>query len=117
VRVPLRRRERLVPEQRLNVVQRHPVLHHPARGSVPHDPRRQAADPGRADRRVPYPVAEVTIADRAAFRRGEHQLVLSQAGNLRMYISSPPGPPDFNGVRVEPSRHGYETSWTYPGQG
>jgi len=66
VGVPLRRGVVLVPEELLDVIQRNPVLHQPRGGGVAHDPGREPPDPRRGDRRVPDPVAEVLIGDRAA---------------------------------------------------
>jgi hypothetical protein len=73
VRVPLRGRVVLVPEQLPDVIERHPVLNKPGGGGVPHDPGREPADPGGDDRGIPDPVAEVPISHRAALRGGEHE--------------------------------------------
>ena len=86
VRVPLGAGVVLVTKEGLNVIQRHVVLHEPRRRGVPHDPRRERRMSASATARVPHPVAEVLVRDRAALRRGEYQQVTRPTRHRRRYV-------------------------------
>src|SRR5260221_8314611 len=85
VSIALCRREALVPEERLDVVQGHAILDQPARRRMPHDPRRESADPADVDGRIPDAVTEVAVIDWAACWRGEHQGIPDPAGHERRH--------------------------------
>src|SRR6516164_11861083 len=83
VSIPLGCSIAFMSEERLDVIQRHPVYHEPARGGVAHDPRREATDARSLYCWVPDPVPEVPVVHRAALWSGEYQGVTRPSGHQR----------------------------------